>query len=154
MSLKFNSDIIENYRTIVIPLLFNGSQTTSVNISNIEFTPDEMIINSIAYLDSSANQTLNPPILSLSSNLSSNYAICSFPNYETIAAYVKLDTPFKLNSSVNGNYIFTLQQAISPDTVYFNPSGYWLETSIAALNFRLSLTITFYKYKSADKMKK
>lgn len=150
MSLKFNSDIIENYRTICIPLNFQGTSTvasplvsitTNININNIEFTPDEMIINTIAYNDKSTVATQNASIYSLLSNLISNYPMCSFPNYETIPAYIKLDTPFKLYNVVNGNYNFTLSDA------YMNN----LSTGVNSVNIFITLMITFYKYKSLDR---
>ena len=150
MSLKFNSDIIENYRTINIVLNFVGSSTnllplnsitTNFNINNIEFIPDELIINTIAYNDKSTNVTQNASMYSLSSNLVSNYTLSSFPNYGTIAAYLKLDTPFKINNSVNGNYTFTLSDAYMID----------LSTGVNTVNMFITLMVTFYKYKSLDR---
>ena len=139
MSLKFNSDVIETFRTIVVTWSFVANENVSVNINNIEFVPDEVFLNAIAYFDNSNNPTLNTSLYTLYSTLVDNYALCSFPNYDTIGGMVKLDTPFKLGKIINGNYNFNLQSAYG---------GSLSATAFAQFNFNISLTLTFYKYKN------
>ena len=147
MSLKFNSDIIENYKTIHIPLTFLASSQVMYSINNIEFNPDEMIVNSISVFDVSANGLQNAQIGLLKSSLVNNYVMASIPNYNFANApaqylpySMKLDTSFKINTSVNSNYLFYLTDL----------DGSNFSQNTANLNVYVVIMVTFYKYKSLD----
>ena len=141
MSNKFQDNIIENFKTIIIPLNF-GNNTTQVSytIQDLEFQPQEVILNSVSFYDGSTNPASTASLLLLQTNLplNSNNLVC-LPG-SGVTGVVKLDSYFKLSTrNIGGSYNFTLYNAINNG----NPSS-----SMNTFNYFVSLTLTFNQYKN------
>ena len=138
---RFQDNIIENFKTIVIPLNF-GNNTTQVSytIPNIEFEPQEVILNAISFVDDSVTLANTSPLLLVTSNLPLNTnQLCCAPGGGTNGA-LKLYSYFKLSTkTIGGSYNFNLSNAITGG----NPS-----TTMNTFNYFISLTLTFNQYKN------
>ena len=86
-SIQFNSDKIENFKTLVVSGEFYGSNTFTFDFNNlIEFVPDEIVLNCISFIDESTDASLTTSsIVLLSSDLVNNYTLCSMGNYGNFA---------------------------------------------------------------------
>jgi len=139
MSIKFRNDIIENEKTIIIPIQFDLSNIAEFQISNIEFEPDEIVLNSVTFIDSSATPADTADIIILTSNLPLNTnQLCALPNLAGVGSITKLDSYFKVIGPINGLYTFCLNNIKNG-----NPT-----TDITTFDYYVSLTLTFTKYKS------
>lgn len=140
---RFQDNIIENFKTIIIPLNF-GNNTTQVSytIPNIEFESQEVILNAISFVDESGTVADTGPLLLLTCNLPLNTnQLCCIPGNGT-TGFVKLDSYFKLSTNnIGGIYYFILSNATT---------GGLPSTAMGTFNYNLSLTLTFNRYKNLN----
>jgi hypothetical protein len=138
---NLNTGIVENFKTIIVYGNYPSATSFTFTINNIEFTPDEMVINSVSFDDAStggADLTTAPLILVTTNLPLSTSNIMCLPNTVGIGNMQKLDTYFKVTAPVNGTYTFFIGNAITqgpPNTAMNN------------FNYYLAMTLTFYKYK-------
>ena len=143
MSIKFQDNVIENLKTIIIPLYFeNGNNGNIVNytIQNLEFQPQEVILNSVSFYDDSTTPADTYPLLLLNSNLplNSNNLVC-LPGSGT-NGITKLDTYFKVSTkNIGGAYTFIITNAVT---------GGLPSSNMNAFFYNISLTLTFVQYKN------
>lgn len=138
MSIKFSTNVIEAEKTIIVANTFDNSNLFTAQVSNIEFQPDELILNAVSFIDSSATVTDLAPLVILSSTLPlTTNQLCALPNLGGVGGIQKLDTFFKVNAPVNGLYTFYANSITGGD-----PSS-----DMAALSLNVALTLTFIKYR-------
>ena len=141
MSIKFQDNIIENLKTIIIPLNFQNVNIQNYTIQNLEFQPQEVIVNSVSFDDASTSpSTTTSSLLSISSNLplNSNNLVC-LPGAGSVGMS-KLDTYFKLSTkNIGGSYTFIITNAVTGEL----PSS-----AMNTFSYYVSLTLTFVQYKN------
>ena len=140
MSNRFQDNIIENFKTIIIPLNFGNNITqVSYTIQNIEFEPQELILNAISFVDDSVTLANTSPLLLVTSNLPLNTnQLCCAPGGGTNGA-LKLDSYFQLTTKkIGGTYNFYLSNANVKTRFYmFNPRYiYYVLLGRALSNFQ------------------
>eukprot|EP00732_Lithocolla_globosa_P000485 Lithocolla_globosa_v1_NODE_146_length_5712_cov_12.381121.p5 type:complete len:125 gc:universal NODE_146_length_5712_cov_12.381121:3967-4341(+) len=121
-----NSRDIEIYQ---VETVFGTSSDFYANI-NIPFHVDEMVIKSVSYSD--VGTTNSSRMAYVKSNLTSGKILATIPSAYSFME--QFNIPFKLNTSVNSSYNFTLTN---------NDNSLW--TSDGA--FEIAITILFIKWK-------
>lgn len=132
---------IAHYKTVLVPMRFNASMTTSSFI-HCEFPPDEIILKYVSINDKDGANS--GAMHMIHSDLIQGQHLFSLPGSAdgaTNYAYSEaVDIPFQnVQRPVNGNYTFriTLYDGTTP-------------TNVATMNYYITLTFLFIKFKKVD----